>query len=93
MQRSLGKDTLEMALILPYRNKDIEHYEKYYDTVFIPEVVESAHPKNAIILRNRFMVENCDLTVVYIEHKYGGAYKALQYAKRLGKQTINLEKI
>ena len=36
------------------------------------------------------MVEESDLFLCYVERPSGGAYTALQYAKRLGKDIINL---
>lgn len=48
------------------------------------------HPKGAITKRNRWMVEQADLLVCYVEQDEGGAYAALKYAKKLGKKTINL---
>ena len=67
--------------------KDMEDFEKYYDRVDIPI---SAHPKLAITKRNEWMAEQADLILCYIERESGGAYKAVQYAKKLGKELINL---
>ena len=50
----------------------------------------SAHPKLAIPKRNEWMVEQADLVICYIEREIGGAYKAVQYADKLGKEVINL---
>ena len=36
------------------------------------------------------MVEQADLVIVYLEHTWGGAYQAYEYAKRKGKVIINL---
>lgn len=80
----------EFICVLPYPISDMESYEKYYDKVIIPEFVEKSHPKGAITKRNRWMVENCDLLVCYVEEMKGGAYKAMKYAKSLGKKTVNL---
>ena len=43
--------------MLPYLEKDMEYYEKYYDNVMIPECIEETHPKGVITKRNRWMVE------------------------------------
>lgn len=37
-----------------------------------------------------WMAEQADLILCYIERESGGAYKAVQYAKKLGKEVINL---
>ena len=65
----------------------MEDFEKYYDRVDIPI---SVHPKLAITKRNEWMAEQADLILCYIERESGGAYKAVQYAKKLGKEVINL---
>jgi len=46
--------------------------------------------KGAITKRNRFMVEQCDLVIAWVNHEGGGAYDALKYAKKLHKDIINL---
>ena len=89
-QRLYGNENSELTLVLPYLQKDIEHYEKYYDNVIIPECVENAHPKSAITKRNRWMIENCNLFICYVENEHGGAYNCLKYAEKLGKTIINL---
>ncbi len=89
-QKAFGKERIGMTLVLPYKQKDIEYYEAYYDSIWIPEPAERAHPKGAITKRNRWMVEQCDLLICFVEKEQGGAYTALQYAKKLKKQIINL---
>lgn len=91
LQKELGKENTEFICVLPYPQKDIEYYENYYDSVIIPEIVEKTHPKQAITKRNEWMIEQCDLFICYVQHQ-GGAKNALEYAKKLGKDIINLEK-
>ena len=90
VQNVVGKANNALICVLPYTEKDLEYYEKYYDEVVIPECIGCSHPKAAIIKRNRWMVEQADLFVCYVERKNGGAYTAWKYAKKLGKQIINL---
>ena len=90
VRSELGKDNSELVLVLPYKVADIEYYEKYYDGVMIPESVSRAHPKSAITLRNRWMVEQADLVIANVERQSGGAYAAVRCAERLGKALINL---
>lgn len=92
-QKAFGGENITINLVLPYTNKDILYYEQYYDDILIPQIAEKAHPKRAITERNKWMIEECDLFVCYIEHESGGAYKALQYAEKIGKKTINLKKM
>ena len=87
VQMAIGTENSELNLVLPYVRKDIEYYEKYYDRVSIPI---SAHPKLAITKRNKWMVEQADIVICYIERKKGGAYAAIRYAETLGKAVLNL---
>ena len=90
VQGAMGKHNSELICVLPYSQKDIEYYEKYYDSVIIPEHIGKTHPKGAITKRNRWMVEEADLFICYVEREEGGAYAALKYAKKLGKKIVNI---
>ena len=90
LQREVGAGKHELVLILPYAVSDLEYYDVYYDSVIIPESLCGAHPKAAIALKNRWMVEHSDLVIAYAERKRGGAYTALKYAEKLKKKTVNL---
>ncbi len=89
-QKQCGKENSDMALVLPYAVANVSYYEEYYDSVIFPENLEGAHPKSAIVLKNRWMIEQSDLIVVYAERKKGGAYAAMKYAERLNKKIIDL---
>ena len=79
-----------MNLVLPYTVANLEYYEKYYDGIIIPETVYGAHPKIAITLKNRWMVEQSELVITYVTRKKGGAYAALKYAQKRNKKIVNL---
>ena len=89
-RKDMENEDNEIICVLPYNISDIEYYEKYYDEVFIPECIEKTHPKGAITKRNKWMVEQADLVICYVERNKGGAYAAMKYARSLGKKTINL---
>ena len=90
IQKEIGETNTQLICVLPYNNKDIEFYSNYYDDILIPEVAEKSHPKNAITKRNNWMVEICDIVICYVERNGGGAYSAMQHARRLGKKVIDL---
>ncbi len=90
IKKELDNSSCSMTLVLPYKIKDIEYFEKYYDDVIIYESEGKLHPKESIIRRNRWMIENCDLLVCFVEHNSGGAYKAMKYANKQGIKTLNL---
>ena len=89
-QKEVGKENNDITLVLPYTVAGLEYYEKYYDNIIIPESVYMAHPKSAISLKNRWMVEQSDLVITHVEREEGGAYNAMKYAKSLSKDIINL---
>ena len=93
VQKQLDRDNNVMILTLPYTVKDIEYYADYYDEIVIPEAIGKAHPKAAITLRNRWMVDTADLVIAYIEHEKGGAYAAVKYANNIDKNIINIARI
>ena len=78
VQNVVDRENHAFFCVLAYPQKDMEYYEKYYDSVIIPEIVFRTHPKRAITKRNRWMVERADLLVCYVERNRGGAYAALQ---------------
>lgn len=81
-------------LVLPYERAEYrdnkESFEQYYDEVQICYESSQAHPKAAIFERNRQMIDRSDLVVCAIDHKSGGAAKAVKYAEQQGKKIINL---
>ena len=91
-QKAVGKEKSDISLVLPYTVANIEYYEKYYDSIIIPESVYGAHPKSAITLKNRWMIDQSNLVIVYVERDRGGAYTAMKYAKKQNKDIINLYK-
>lgn len=51
-----------------------------------------AHPKAAIGMRNRLMVDKSDFVIGCIYRDYGGAYTALKYAEKQKKQIFMIGK-
>ena len=90
VQKETEREKSALVLVLPYKVSDIDYYEKYYDDIIIPESVYDAHPKAAITLRHRWMIEKSEIIIVYVEHDGGGAYAAMKYAEKLNKRIINL---
>ena len=81
-------------LVLPYERAEYlnnrESFEDYYDEVQICYESSQAHPKAAIGIRNRAMIDRSDMVICYVERKSGGAYRAVRYAAGQGKVIINL---
>ena len=90
IQKQVNSNNSELILVIPYAVANLEYYEKYYDNIIVPEIVCNVHPKFAITLKNRWIVEQADLVVVNVEQRRGGAYAAMKYAERFNKKIINL---
>lgn len=63
---------------------------KIDEPTLYPEGLERVPPRFAITHRNRFMVDSADIAVVYVRNSWGGAFQALDYARRKEKEIINL---
>lgn len=89
-----GYGNTSIILVLPYMKAEYrdneQNYLSYYDEVEICSESSEAHYKSAIQVRNRCMVDRSNLVVCCIQHKSGGAYRTMQYAKKQGKQVRNL---
>lgn len=91
-QDSVGHQNSRLILLQPYKMKDDEYYEKFYDEVWYP-ISPSIHPKAAITKRNQWMTEHADLLVAYVETgRKGGAQTALHYAEKHGVEIIHLNR-
>ena len=92
--REHGYGNTHFTLVLPYMKAEYRDNEKeyldYYDEVEVCAESAETHPKSAILVRNRNLVDRSDLVVCCIQHKRGGAYTTIQYAEKQGKRIINL---
>lgn len=93
-KRVCRNDNSALVLVLPYMTAEYannqENYEDYYDEIEVCQAAAAAHPKSAIQIRNREMVDRADLVICFVEKDYGGAYQTMQYALKQEKQIINL---
>ena len=91
---SYGCGNTHFTLVLPYLKAEYRDNEKeylnYYDEVEVCAESAEAHPKSAIQVRNRGIVDRSDLVICCIQHKSGGAYWAVRYAEKQGKKIVNL---
>ena len=69
-----------------------EKYTPYDDVETIMYNIEETHYKRQIIESNHQMIDDCDTVICYVNQKnsYSGAKYAYQYAKKKGKEIINL---
>lgn len=93
-KKRLDSANCSVTWVMPYLKSDYiknrESYDNYYDFVEVCDQSAKAHPKSAIQIRNRAVVERSDLCVFYVTHKSGGAYQTLRYAKKSSSNIVNL---
>ena len=81
-----------LTWVMPYIKAEYKHnqdsFENYYDFVELCEQSANAHPKAAIQIRNRAMVDRSDLCVFYVNQKKGGAYLTLKYAEKSSTKLV-----
>ena len=86
---------IELVYITPYislseqaKIKAMQESGEYDSSIYPP--IENVPPKFAISKRNEWMMASADLIIAYVEHNFGGAYKALKFAERKKKKIINI---
>lgn len=94
LKRLIRDDNSSLIWILPYPTAELHNnrksFEKYYDEIEICDTAASSYPKKAFQIRNRKMVDRSNMTVFYVDHKGGGAYQTMCYARKKKSKLINL---
>ena len=65
-------------------------HEGLYDEILIPAKLDGIHPKAAIGLRNRWMVDRSDIVIAALHRDFGGAAEAVRYAEKRGKEVVRI---
>ncbi len=93
LKRCYPEKKIRLCLVAAYFsnkfNTEKNYYQELFDEILIPEEAQNAHRKAAITKRNRWMVEQSDVILVYINHDYGGAYQTFKYANKKAISIIN----
>ena len=89
--------SLRLVLVAPYLterlNMDKAFYEALYDEILIPAELDGIHPKAAIGLRNRWMVDRSDIVIAALHRDFGGAAEAVRYAEKVEKKVVRIHGI
>ena len=94
--RSIKRNDLRvrLVLVLPYLTRRVATerawYETQYDEILIPAELDGVHPKSAIALRNRWLVDRSSIVIAALRRDYGGAAEAVRYAESTGKEVLRL---
>lgn len=88
---------VSLILVTPYlsaeyQKNNLVYQEKNYDSILYPPI-EDKPLKFAIVYRNKYMVESADLVITYVDHEYGGAYRAYKHAIKNCKKVFNLAEL
>ena len=84
-------ENAKLIFISPYLfSKSLKEKSEKYDLVIYP-ALEKIPPKFAITYRNRFMIDQSNVVITYIQYRNGGAYQAYLYAKKRGKKIVDLQ--
>lgn len=93
-KRRFRDDNSALIWVLPYPTAEYrdneDSYRAYYDEIEVCASSARVHFKGAYQTRNRAMVDRSDLVVFCIDHKSGGAWQTMKYAKKLGVPYINI---
>lgn len=81
---------IRLILVLPYLNGAMPA-EGYDETVYPP--LESVPRRYAILRRNEWMIQRCDVLVAYVTHGWGGAARTLAYALQKEKDHSRLRRM
>ena len=83
----------KLVFVTPYIHENyclLEDAKERFDEIVYPEL-EKVPKRYAIIRRNEYMINESDFIIFYVTHHHGGgAYMALEYAKRKNKPYINI---
>ena len=80
---------IRYSVVLAYLPMQKRDFDDFSDAVF-PEGSEFVPPKFAVDRRNRYLIDEADICLCYVNQAWGGAYKFAKQAKRLGLRVINL---
>ena len=83
--------SIEFAVVLAYMPREQDIYDpEHYNETMLPEGIETVPKRFAISWRNKWMVNNSDYVVSYINHDWGGAAQFVELARRKKKIIYNL---
>lgn len=80
---------VSLVFVAPYLY-GLSKYSEYDDIIY--PSLENVPKKFAITYRNKYMIENSDVVIAYVNRLYGGAYKSYSLAEKQGKKIYNLSK-
>ena len=80
------------SVVLAYLPTKKSEYDDYANTI-LPEGIETTPKRFAISYRNKWMIEQADIVVTYVNRSIGGASKFKSLAEKKKKKVINIAEI
>ncbi|MBQ4160452.1 MAG: hypothetical protein IJD83_05925 [Clostridia bacterium] len=78
-------------VFVPYNHKVVKQSDmQWYDEIVCP-FGNKAYENTDIPMRNRWLVDQCDVCLCYV-YKNGGAKQTMLYANHIGKRIIYISK-
>lgn len=83
---------IKVYRVLAYMPKlsDIANDRSILDDTILPEGIEKVHPRYAIPHRNNWMIDRSVYVISYVTRSFGGAYQAVERAKKKKHTIIRL---
>ena len=84
---------IKVFRVLAYmpRNDAVSNDNAQSEDTILPEGIERVHPRYAIVWRNNWMIDRSEYVIAYITHPTGGAYRAVERAKKKDRKVILIE--
>lgn len=80
--------SIKYNIVLAYLPQKCEFFD-FSDTIY-PEGIECIPKRLSILYRNKWMISHAEFVICHITHEFGGAYSAMEYARKHGKHIINI---
>ena len=80
---------ISYSVVLAYLPTEKNKYDDLTNTIY-PEGLETVPKRFAISWCNKWMIQQSDVVVTYVTHKFGGAAHFKEMAEKLNKHVINL---
>ena len=78
---------IRLTLLLPYYETNTSRYGTGFDEIIYPEGQEAIPKRAAIIRVNRYMIDQCDVLIMYARHIGSNTREFLDYAQRKFQRT------
>lgn len=97
LKRARPNLNIKLVCVLPYENQGDSFgdfwREKYYNVMTVADekiVISENYHKGCYQMRNKYMVDNCDIVLTWYDGKSGGTRNTINYALQNNRKVINI---